>query len=170
MKELDFDIESLAFEVPVKLRSGKVVTYNIQEELAISEETLTSDFMEQAGKYAWWSTLAEHAKAYRDTMEVAVDKAEAIADTVAREELDCEGIKVTEGAVKQRIKLNEEYLEAVANFNQAKKNASILDKIVKAFEHRKDMLMVVGSHLRDQKDNSGDLRSLKSRAGDITNR
>lgn len=170
MKDLGFEMDSLDIEVPVRLNSGKIKVFNVKDELAISEDTLTTDFMEQAGKYAWWAVLAETAKYNKEKMEVELDKAEAQADTDARKALEVDGIKITEGAVKQRIKLDENYLEAVGDFNKAKKNASILEKVMKAFEHRKDMLMVAGSHIRESKEQSGDLRSLKTRASDITSR
>lgn len=170
MKELGFELESLDIEVPVRLANGKIKIFNVKEELAISEETLTTDFMEQAGKYAWWAVLAETAKGHKERMELEVDKAEALADKEVRKELELDGTKITEALVKSRIKLNTGYLEAVTKFNKAKKNASILEKVSKSFEQRKDMLMVTGAHLRESKENAGDVRSLKAKASEITNR
>jgi hypothetical protein len=114
--------------------------------------------------------LSETAKAHKEKMEVEVDKAEAQADKDVRANLELDGIKVTEALVKSRIKLEEGYLDAIADFNKAKKNASILEKISKAFDHRRDMLMVAGSHIREGRENAGDLRSLKSKASTVTNR
>lgn len=167
---LDFEMSSLDIEIPVRLSGGKIQTFNVREELEITESNLSNDFMEQAGKYAWWAVLAETAKFHKEKTELEVDVAEANADKTARKELIDESTKVTEALVKSRIKLNLEYQDAVAKFNTAKKNASILDKIVKSFEHRKEMLISVGAQIRAGQGNSGDLVSLKSRVGDITSR
>lgn len=168
MEALDFGfIEDI--EIPVRLADGSIVTFNALEELAISEDTLSNDFMEQAGKYAWWATLAETAKAHRDNLEAIMDKVEAEADTRVRKKLDVEGIKITESLVKSRIKLDEQYQESLKAYVKAKKNASIIEKIVRAFDHRKEMLISLGAHLREEKGHAGDLRSLKSRAQEVTN-
>ncbi len=173
MKDLGFSVPSLNIEIPVRLHSGKVVTFNIKDELYASEETLSEDFMEQAGKYAWWAMLAETAKHYRDSKELELDKAEARADKEAREELEVSGTKITEGAVKSLIKLNEGYIEAYQTFNESKKNAAILEKVAKAFEQRKDMLQSAGKAILHNKEYSSEIRGvdgMKNRAEQIMNR
>lgn len=164
--EFGFDED---IEIPVRLANGKIKVLNVQEELSVSEETLSQDYMEQAGKYAWWAVLAESAKAQRDKKEIDMDKAEAEADKRVRKELELDGVKITESLVKSRIKLDSEYLEAVDAYNKAKKNAAVLDKLVRAFDHRKEMLISLGAQLREEKGNVGDLRSLKSKAKEVTN-
>lgn len=167
MDEIEFGFAE-EIEIPVRLANGKVKVLNVSEELAITEATLTEDYMEQAGKYAWWATLAESAKAHRDKKEIDRDKAEARADKRVRKELELDGMKITESLVKSRIKLDDEYLEAVAEYNKAKKNATILEKISRAFDHRKEMLISVGAQLREDKGNSGDVRSLQKQVSNIT--
>jgi len=169
LKELGFSVASLNIEVPVRLHGGKVVTFNVKEELAVSEDTLTQDFMEQAGKYAWWAMLAETAKYHRDSKEIELDKAEARADKKAREELEVSGTKITEGAVKSLIKLNDGYIDAYKAFNEAKKNAAILEKVAKAFEQRKDMLQSTGKTILSNKENTS-IDGMKNRADQIMNK
>jgi len=165
------EIESLDFMTfKVRLANGKVKEFDLNEELAVSEETLEDDFMNQAGKYAWWATLAEIAKNKKERMEAELDEAEAEADRRVRDILELDGVKITEALVKSRIKLDEDYKTAVNNVLEAKKYASILDKVVKALEHRKEMLISVGAHLRSGVDNASEVRSLKEKASTIVNR
>lgn len=169
---ITIDIDSFdVLNVAVKLRNGQVKQFDVAEELSISKATLNEDFIEQAGKYAWWSVLAEIAKSYVESTKNAMEKAEAEADKRARTQLQLDGIKITETAVDRAIKLDEEYQAAVNAHLSAKKNAAILEKIARAFEQRKEMLINLGANLRNELDGSSDVTSsLKERARLVTKR
>jgi flavin-binding protein dodecin len=145
--------------INVKLRDGKVKKFDVKKELAIDEGNLSQDFIEQPGKFAWWGVLAEVAKSYIDTTKAELERAQAGADRRAREQLDMDGLKVTESAVDKAIKLDEEYQAALKKHNLAKKNAGVLDKISKAFDHRKEMLINLGAHLRREEKGEQEIRS-----------
>lgn len=146
-------------EVSIKLPSGEIKLFNIEEELAISETDLNRDFIQQPGKFAWWASLAESAKEIEEKLEVYQERVEGEADKRARRQLEVDGVKVTEGSVKSMIKTDEELMNASLAYNRAKKNAATLKQIVKAFEQRKEMLISLGAHIRDGHGNNNDFRS-----------
>lgn len=165
---VELEIDSLKLlNVTIKTRSGEVVSYDVGEELAIDKADLNEHFMRQPGKYAWWATLAETAKSQRDSLEASLDKAEAEADYNVRLKLELDGVKVTEPAVKQGIKKDAGYLEALEKYNQAKKSAGILSQVVKAFDQRLEALISLGAQLRKEGDNA-DVTSLKEKARGVT--
>jgi len=152
-------------DVTLKLANGETKTFNIREELEIEEGNLTEHFMKQPGKYAWWSAVTERLKLQRDYAEAELEKEEARADKRVRASLKDEGIKITEAMVKGQIKLDPVYDEKLASYNTANKNASTMEKVVKAFEHRKEMLISVGAHIRDGNGNSGEVRTKDTSKG-----
>lgn len=163
-----FELDNLEFlNINVKLRNGKIKTFDVKEELKIDEENLSKHFIEQPGKYAWWAVLAEIAKSYEERLEAELERIEAEADKRVRKQLELDGIKITENLVKQNIKLDKEYREALEKYQRVKKNANILGKISKAFEHRKEMLINLGAHVREKINNENDIRSLKKKVNDI---
>ncbi|MNW28086.1 hypothetical protein D3C74_48980 [compost metagenome] len=167
---VELEIDSLnLLDVTIKTKNGQSVEYNVGEELKADIADLNEAFLTQPGKFAWWSTLAENAKHQRDSLEATLDKQEAEADYKVRLSLELEGVKVTEAAVKQGIKKDEEYLDALKRYNAAKKTAGILSQVVKAFEQRKEMLISLGANLRKENDNS-DIVSLKEKARGTINR
>lgn len=146
---IEIELESLALlNVKIKTRQGQVIDYNVGDELAIDREDLDDAFIRQPGKYAWWATLAETAKAQRDHLEAFMDKAEADADYTVRLKMELDGEKITEPAVKRGIKKDEGYMEALRKYTEAKKTAAILDKIVKAFDHRLESIVNLSAKLR----------------------
>lgn len=164
--ELIKDLDG-SLEVGVRLANGRTKVFNLLDELAVSEETLNEDFSDQASKYAWWSVVAESAKGLRDELEVEVDVAESRADRKVREDLEMEGTKITESLVKSRIKLDEDYLSALRAYNASKRNAAVLERLLRSFEHRKEMLISFGAHLRNEQNNNNTLRSLESKVKDV---
>lgn len=156
----EFYADGLDIQIPVRLNSGEVRVFNVSEELAFSEETLSQDFMEQSAKYAWWAVVAEKARATTKAYEAKLAVAEAEADEKAREELPASGKKVTESQVASFIKKDAGYQSALAKVNAARSNQGIVERVVRAFEQRKDMLLVAGSHIRSERAMSGELRSV----------
>lgn len=168
--ELELDSLNL-LTVTLKLKNGEVKEFDIKKELEISKATLNENFIEQPGKYAWWAAVAETAKAQRDYLEAELDKAEAQADYNVRLKLELDGVKITEALVKQNIKLDAGYQEALEKYNQAKKNAAILDKIVRAFDQRLEALISLGANLRKEENNAEvALKEKQEKARTITNR
>lgn len=169
--EMDFTIESLdVLKIKVRLSNGTVKEYDVEEELRVTKEDLDTHFIEQSGKYAWWGVLAEVAKSYKEEQEAELDRIEAEADNRVREQLELDGIKITESIVSRNIKLDEQFKAQQKLFIKAKRNAQTLDRIVKAFDQRLDSLISLGANLRKEENNS-DVKLLQEKAkGIISNR
>ena len=157
---MELELTTVNFlEVSIKLPSGEIKDFNLENELAISETDLNRDFIEQAGKFAWWASLAESAKEIEERLALNQERVEGEADSRARRKLELDGVKVTEGSVKSMMKTDEKLMTASLAYNRAKKNAATLKQVVKAFEQRKEMLISLGAHIRDGHNGNNDFRS-----------
>lgn len=151
---IDIELDDLHTSVTIKLANGNLHTFNVEEEIAIDKDDLNQNYIEQPGKYAWWGMVAEVAKVNVEEAKAKLEQVEAEADERVRSDLDMEGIKITESLVTRNIKKDKEYKEAQYDYFKAKKNAGILDKVLKAFDHRLDVLVNLGASMRKEYNNA----------------
>lgn len=142
--------------------------FDYLEELAIDEDNLNECFIEQSGKYVWWGTLYEEAKIEFDMAKAQLERAEAEADDIVRRELEMDGVKVTEALVNRKIKKEGVYVEALTLLYECKKKVGILDRVVKAFDHRLEALISIGANIRKEYNNM-DINVKKEQARNIIN-
>lgn len=151
---VDIELDDLNTSVTIKLANGSLHTFNVQDEIEIDRDDLNQNYVEQPGKYAWWGMVAEVAKVNVEEAKAYLEQVEGEADERVRESLELDGIKVTETLVTRKIKSDKEYKEAQTSFFRAKKNAGILDKVLKAFDHRLDVLVNLGASMRKEYNNA----------------
>jgi hypothetical protein len=149
----ELELESLDIEVSIKLANGKVHKFNVQDELEIDRDYLNDGYIDQSGKYAWWGMVLEVAKMNVEQSKANLELIESEADERVRAELDMEGVKITEALVNRKIKADTEYKTAQKALFKAKKNAGVLDKVLKAFDHRMESLISLGANIRKEENN-----------------
>lgn len=136
---------------------------DLKEDLDIDIDDLTSSFMDQPGKFAWWAVLASQARAiarrrqnefenYKDYINKTL---QSKLDQEVREMLEMDGEKITESKVEKMIFGHKEYKEAQEKLKdlkyqhiEAEADANLLESARYAMEQRKDMLISLGAHLR----------------------
>ena len=124
--------------------------FNYLDELQIDRDNINECFIEQSGKYAWWGTIYEQAKADVEKAKAELEEAEAEADEMVREQLELEGMKVTEALVNRKIKTVGVYKEKLSLLLLCKRQLGILDKVLKAFEQRMEALISIGANARKE--------------------
>lgn len=127
---------------------GKEYDLQYQEELKISQEVINENLKDQSNLYAFYAVLEEVAEAIMAEAKLTLEVTEATLDAKYRKELS--GGKVTENLLRNSIVLDEDYLNAISAFNEARKNVGLLKAIRESFNHRKDMLVTLASNMRIQ--------------------
>lgn len=136
---------------------------NLEAELAISEDNINQSFIEQAAKFAYWATLSAQAKSLVEQKKLEVDKQDDYMrktllgelDTKVREDLDSEGIKITESKVQARIYSSPQYkaesqtlIRLKQELLELQKQWYLVDAAKESMEQRKDMLVSLGAMIR----------------------
>lgn len=132
----------------------KEVVLEYEKDLAIAEETINQNLIDQPRLFAFYAVLDEMADEVVASAKLTLEITEADVDKRVRERLVKEGGKYTETIVFNEVKLDDVRLKAIAEFNQAKAQAGKIHAIREAFAHRKDMLVTLASNMRMQMDST----------------
>ena len=124
------------------------------EELKMAEETINDDLKNQPSLYAFYAVMQEAAESELAECKLAVETIEAALDDRLRSEALAASSKLTETQLANKIRLNDDFLNATVAYNKAKRQAGMLRAIKEAFVHRKDMLVTLASNMRAQADPS----------------
>lgn len=140
-------------KLPIRFKIGEdLFEPDYQEELKISKETLNKNLVEQPGFFAWYAVLAELAEQEYGAAKLELELTEAKVDERVREAAFKKNEKITEPMVRNRMRLDDEYVAAVVKRNEWKKNVGICKAVKEAFAHRKDMLVTFSSNWRLEHD------------------
>lgn len=104
--------------------------------LAIDKHSLDTQIEEQATLYFEACEEFALAQSLRDEAKTALDEQYAICADEYRRTLE----KATEGAIKESVAIDKEYLDAVANFQERQKQMSLLGAMRDAYDSRGKML------------------------------
>lgn len=102
----------------------------------------------QAALYAYWSILSEEADVILLTEKRRLDRVEAEMDERMRQEAREVDEKVTEAVIQRRIIREDDYVEALENMIDSRRNAGYLGVIKRALEQRLSALIAVNNRDR----------------------
>lgn len=149
---LDIKLDSLDFyNLRLIDETGSFQEINLQEELAINENELDREMLEQPSKYVYWSSILEKIRYFKEDAELQLELLIGELDRKAREELSKNGGKPTKDAVDAYIKRTEEYKQQKTQCNYYDYLVRRIQFIVKAFEQRKDMLQSINKQKTNEK-------------------
>ena len=144
-------------------------TVNLADDLDIKSTHINTAYMEQPGKFAYWSTVALQAKFACERKKQEVNRQEEYLkktlygelDNLIRKNMEMDGEKITESKVASNICTNEQYLTAQAKLYELQDELLILqeryqqlDAAREAMNQRKDMLISLGAQLRQENSNT----------------
>ena len=128
--------------------TGEYITYDLVEELATNENTLQTDMEQQAAKYAQWSSylvVAERAvRAAKDNLDVVLAQSE----NNIRAQYNSTGVKATASQITANVNVDPTVVEAKNKLTEVLGYESALKYILKALDHRKDMLVNLSAQRR----------------------
>jgi hypothetical protein len=111
-----------------------------REKLRIDRESLDTAIEEHPGLYLEVQEAHIRAASIRDEQKVATDETYAEVAAAIRKAYEKSGERSTEQRIKDDIAVSKEYLDSVAAFQEAKKEADLLNAMVAAFGERGRML------------------------------
>lgn len=125
----------------VEIRLGEISTVcNLHNELKIDNKNLLNTMLEHSSRYGWWASIHVYTKNILRKLEREDEKTRRILDISARQSLQEHGIKITEEAVKSWISNDPRSDKYFEDLNNLKEIRDFTDTVLRAFEHRRDMI------------------------------
>ncbi|QZA69927.1 recombination mediator protein [Bacillus phage 278BB001] len=147
---LDVNVGSLDFyNLRLIDENGQFQEYNLEELLKVNEDNYMQEMIEQPAKYIYWSSVLERLKYFQESAELELETTVASLDQEAREYLKDTVPKPTKDMVESYIKRQPTYKSAKDKEIQYNYIVGRVQRIVKAFEQRKDMLQSYGKQVID---------------------
>jgi len=120
----------------------------VVEELGrIREGDILGELAEHSARYGWFAVLYAKAKAKEERLKFELKVLEAELD---REYRMMGGAKVTEKYLEKAVVGDRRYKEKMEEYLRAKEEAGVLQAIVDALEHKKDMLVSYVSMMKEE--------------------
>lgn len=141
---------------------GKPHRVTIPDAVAISEESINGDISNQSGLYAYYGEALADARSKRDMAIQALKDTRASIDMSVRKRADESGAKTTEGRIAAEVELNEMVVKLKDRTLSLEANVGKIEAIVRALEHRKDMLVTLGANMRTDVE-KGNMSGIKKR-------
>lgn len=163
-------IDEFAKDLKLDVRIGeRRRKFNLVDELRITVDNpveLSEQMAQQPSKYAWVAVLYALASDHYERLKRRHKVLSAQLDKHHRKHRDDKALKITEAIITADIEADGQYIKSGDDLQNAKLNRDLLDAAVEAFEQRKDMMISIGSNLRQERE--GELRILQSKARKIT--
>lgn len=147
MDKLEIEVE--VFDKPHKVEVTSLV--------AISEDTINKDICNQAGLYAFYAEAAADVRSKRDMASQALKDIRCISDVEIRRRVEGTGAKSTEAKISAEVELDSKVVKYKDKVLALEGNLGKLDAILRALEHRKDMLVTLGANMRTSVETGGSL-------------
>ncbi|USL89324.1 ssDNA binding protein [Bacillus phage vB_BceH_LY2] len=149
---LEVNVDILNFdELVIRDEHGREEVHNIKNELKINEINLEKEMLEQPSKYIYWSSLLEKLKYYQEMHELTLETITARLDTEARAHIESEKKKPTKDVVEAYIKQQKQYITQKEVCLTMEHVIGRVNRIVKAFEQRSQMLQSYGKQVIENK-------------------
>lgn len=114
----------------------------------IGEDTINQNISEQPGLYAFYAFAAADCKARREAAAQALKDTKASIELKQRKLAEDNGIKTTEAKIAALVELDPEVVKRKEAFLILEGNVGKLEAVVRAFDHRKEMLITLGANMR----------------------
>lgn len=149
---MDIKVDNLDFGLLRLIdETGQYVEYDLLEELKVNEDNLLTEMLEQPSKYIYWSSILERIKFYQEGVELELELKVAELDPEARSYLKQQGEKPTKDMVDAYVKRQDSYIEIRKRMALYEHISGRMNRIVKSFEQRKDMLQSYGKQVAENK-------------------
>lgn len=127
---------------------GKPYEVTLPDLVKIGEETINDDISRQPGLYAFYASALADAKLRRDAAAQALKDTRAATDLDYRKQAEEMQLKSTEKKIEALVELHGAVVKRKELALVAEGNVGKLEAIVRAFDHRKEMLITLGANLR----------------------
>jgi hypothetical protein len=123
----------------------------IMQDVSFTEALINEAFVSQAALFAYYADQSRVATKTADNLKMRIDMVASSLDEAIRNKAATDGAKITEKLVEQAICRDDKYIKAVEEYNNAKSTAQMLRDTLEALKMKKDMLIQVGTNIREEK-------------------
>lgn len=138
---------------------------DLESDLKFSPENIVEAYTTHSAKFAYWAIVAAQAKSAMDKKKLELERQDDFIkktlvgelDGIVRQQMDEDGIKITEAKVAGRIYIHPRYLEEQSKLYSLQNELAelqhqygLLCAAKEAMVHRKDMLVSLGAQLRQE--------------------
>lgn len=120
----------------------------LQEDLYVNRSDLNNEFIKHPERYAFYATCYEIAADRENNLNVNLERLYAILDHEKRGELAFSGVKVTEKMIENSVITDDRYVALQNEHISAQRDSAICKAAMIAMQHRRDMLIQLGSSAR----------------------
>lgn len=120
----------------------------LSQDLFIDRSDLQNEFVKHPERYAFYATSFEIASAKENACKIALERLYAALDHEKRSELTMAGVKSTEKMVENSVITDDRYIAMQGEYLEAQLAAAVCKSAMYAMQHRKDMLIQLGSAAR----------------------
>lgn len=149
--------------IVVKL-GGKTRKIDLARELEVAHDNptvLTEQMSRQPAMFAWMGVLEALATKQYEEAKRKQKEIYAVVDRERRKHREDKGLKVTEALISADVERDDRYIAASQEIVETRYARDILAAAVGGFDHRKDMLVNIGSQLRSER---GSIRTMSESA------
>lgn len=129
------------------------------EDTRITEIDLDNCFQQQSSLRAYYGTVGAQYEAQANKLKAAFEYHEACLFKEYRDKFAEDGIKTTEKALENAVKMDKRWLSAKKQYIDAQCESDIAKALVASLIDRKDMLIQIGADRRDE--SKGQLRMME---------
>ena len=118
---------------------------------AINPRNIDGELLKQANQFAYYAGLCEYAKKDCSILEIRLESCQASARIRGQSECKAKGIRPTGAILDSFVHSDESCKEITLNLAEAKSKQGLLNSLMQALSHKKDMLVQLSANQRDEK-------------------
>jgi len=122
-----------------------------QELASINHLNIEGELLHQARIYSSYAGLLEHAKKECGNLEIELIRCQTNARIEARESCEAKKIKATVAIMDSFVNSDESCIKLTKKLVELKEKEGLLKSLVNALSHRKDCLIQLSTHQRNEK-------------------
>lgn len=125
-------------------------TEQIEADLKFDADNIGLMMTKQATNFAYYAKVAEKYQFDYENSKLKLDIIRAELDKEIREEAASSGTKITEAYIEQEVLRRERFVTGKRIVIEKKARYEMLNNILEAFRHKKDMMIQFGMQMREE--------------------
>jgi hypothetical protein len=138
----------------------------LRKDTSINPLDLSDGMMQQASLFSHYGELAAKAARQVDDVKLLLENTEAAVYRKLRDDFAGRGEKVTEAQLEKLVTRHEQVIAMKKALNEAKQIEAVAKTAVEALRQRKDMLVQLGAHEREELKGELIMRGREAREAD----
>lgn len=123
----------------------------LKNDLHINQSEINEELARQASLYAYYSEQGSLLNEKVSRLKLSLEVFEAALDGKLRDHATARREKLTEVQIEKAMRRNDEWVRRREQLIEAQTSAEQINGLVKAFAHKKDMLIALANNMRQER-------------------